>query len=160
MKRLKLDREIVSKDQEKIVIRTIIEDEYSMEEAIKTADQRTSSIARLEQEKKQLEESIEKQTWLENLDDFKKAIESEKSFKELIDEGLKEYMESLFEKGKVKVEHKKKEESYDRLPADATEKRASIKNKILNDIREELGIKDMAHPIMLRLRHETFNEVQ
>lgn len=157
MKRNKLER-TGTINEDKVTITTTIEDEYEQEELLRMITQREQTKAKLENDKKTLEESIEKKTWIESLDDFNKAINSEEEFIKLLNEVTKPYLEKLHEQGISKVEFKKKEESYDRLPSDAKEKKNSIKNKILNDVREELGLKDMAHSVMMRLRHEAFKE--
>jgi hypothetical protein len=150
--------EILPSDEGKIRIKTTTEEEYDCEEAMKMLNRLSANIGQTETQIKQIRDSIEKKQLEKNIEVLEVNLKNENEYKVKVEEALKPYMERLFESGRTKVEFKKKEEAYDRLPSDAAEKKMSLKNKILNEVRDELGLADISHPVMIRLRHEQFKE--
>jgi len=160
MERTSLKSEIVRKEKDKFVMKTTIEEEYGMEEAMKMIEKAKATIKQREEQKEKILENVKNKVWekqIKNIDEMNKA---DKLFLEKAEEGVKEYTERLEEEGKKKVEFLKKKKGYDRLPLSSENKRIELKNQILNEVREELKIEDIQHPVMLKLRYECFKEKQ
>jgi len=158
LERKSIRREIVSKNENSFVVRTITEDEYKMEEAMKLLDQRTALMAQRKQQEKQLREMVEQKFWEKEFKNYEIAIEADETFIKAVKEGTEEYFKRLEAEGMKKLGFKRKEKGYDRIPRSAEAKRMQVRNEILNEIREELGLEDIQHPVMLKLRYEGFKE--
>jgi len=158
MERTSLKSEIIKKEEDKFVMKTTIEEEYEMVEAMKMIEKAKNTVKQREVQKEKILENVKNRVWekqIKNLEDMNKA---DKLFLEKAEEGIKEYVERLEEEGKNKVEFLKKKKGYDRLPLSSENKRMELKNQILNEVREELKIEDIQHPVMFKLRYECFKE--
>jgi len=158
LERKSIRREVISKSKNSFVVRTITEDEYKMGEAMKLLDQRTALMAQRKQQEKQLREMVEQKFWEKEFKNYEIAIEADETFVKAVKEGTKEYFKELETEGMKKLGFKRKEKGYDRIPHSAEAKKMQVKNEILNEIREELGLEDIQHPVMLKLRYEGFKE--
>lgn len=160
MERKKVERKVVLVGKDKFVIETKTVDEFEQEESLKILNQLSTDIMKRNSDLEKHTKYIKEKQYDKELEMMSKGIKDTQSFIDSLNEGIKPYVEGLFDKGKKRVEYYKHKEGYDRLPSDVKDKKMQIKNVILNKTREDLKLSDMSHPVMMKLRYECFEEAK
>lgn len=133
-------------------LETVSKESIPFSNAVKILGQREAAIEKVKKDISDLEDSIEKKFWEKELENLKLNLERETAVANVLREGLRNHFEELEKKGFEELARIKAEEGFDAM--EESDKKSVKRVEILNRVRESIGIDDIAHPVVQKIRKD------
>lgn len=149
MKLLEKVTELEATTESSVIFKTIVREEWPFEEALKRTDEMERKIKEQQAQVAEGERIIRENVVQKDVEEINSALEKNIALKDIFQSSLKPYVDDLDVQGRTFIHNEKLKAHYDRLDGDT---KTTTAVRILNDCRVKLGINDIAHPIIQRLR--------
>lgn len=147
--------EKIDGDNRKVFLKTVVTGSLSYDQLLEEVDKKESELVVLEQNLDKYRQQVEDKYWENQLEQMEETIVRVKDIISVFSSGLEPYYAELEVKGRELVGKKKVEREYDLITDE--EKQREVRTDILNQVREELGLRDIAHKVITVLRDDFGN---